>query len=76
MKKLIISAPVFIVCFMAVYLIASYFPGAQIKLSAPPEVYFIRNFVKLWPLKSAVSGAVSFVVSGIVCSKMKLKRSR
>lgn len=68
MKRIVVSVSVFIVCFIAVYLIASYFPGAQIKLSAPPEVYFIQNLKKLWLLKSAVSGVVSLVASGFTYS--------
>ncbi len=71
MKKIIVSVFVFVVCFIAIYLIASYFPGMQIKLSAPPEVYFIENLKKLWFLKSAISGAVSLVAGTLIYIKIK-----
>ncbi|MBQ8762870.1 MAG: hypothetical protein IJZ07_02050 [Clostridia bacterium] len=71
MKRIVIYVAVLVFCFAAVYLMISYFPGAQIKLSAPPEVYFVENLKKLWFLKSAISGVVSLVVSGITYYKIK-----
>ncbi len=71
MKGIIISVLVFIICFAVLYLMISYFPGAQIKLSAPPEVYFVENLKKLWFFKSAISGALSFAASGIIFFKIK-----
>lgn len=71
MKKIIVSALVFIVCFVAAYLIASYFPGMQIKLSAPPEVYFIRNLIKLWHIKSTIAGVISLAAGTVIYKKIK-----
>ena len=71
MKRIVISVAVFVVCFVAVYLMISYYPGMQIKLSAPPEVYFIRNLIKLWHIKSAIAGAISFVAGTVTYKKIK-----
>ena len=71
MKRIVISAAVFGAMFTVTYLVLSYFPGTMIKLSAPPEIYFIENLKKLWFLKTVISSAVGLIASAVTYKELK-----
>lgn len=71
MKRIVVSAAVFAAMFTVTYLVLSYFPGAMIKLSAPPEIYFIENLKKLWFLKTVISSAVGLIASAVTYKELK-----
>ena len=71
MKKALIFIPIFAAVFILAYLVVSYLPGYMIKLSAPPEIYFIHNLKKLWGLKSIISGSLGLLAGGFTLIKLK-----
>lgn len=65
MKKMIISLILFVVVFIATYLMLCYWPGFRIKLYAPPMEYFVESVKHMVFFKTLVSAVVGLLAAGI-----------
>jgi hypothetical protein len=63
MKKSLLSILIFIIAFVATYIIVCYFPGMMIKLQAPPKEYFIENLKHMAPFKSVIAFLVGVIAA-------------
>lgn len=66
MKKKIVSAVLFIIAFIAAYLIICFaIPGMRIKLEAAPLEYFIKSITHMVFIKTAASLIVALIIGSI-----------
>ena len=65
MKKILLSVVLFIVSFMAVYLIICYLPSMRIKLAAEPMEYFVASIKHNMEFKMLASSACGLLISFI-----------
>ncbi len=64
MKKPITSLIIFVVVFIAAYLMLCYWPGFRIKLYAPPMEYFVESIKHMVVFKALVSVVVGLLAAG------------
>jgi len=66
MKKKLVSAILFIIAFIATYLIICFaIPGMRIKLEAAPMEYFIKSISHMAFIKTAASLIVALIIGSI-----------
>lgn len=66
MKRLVVNSLIlFIVVFLAIYLIFGYLPSFRIKLAAPPMEYFAESIKHMVGFKTLVSVVVGLLVACI-----------
>ena len=74
MKKKTISLAVFLIVFIALYLIICFaIPGMRIKLEATPMEYFVKSITYMVFFKTMVSLAVALIFGAIPMAFMKKK---
>lgn len=63
MKKKIVSVALFLIAFIATYLIVCFgIPGMRIKLEAAPMEYFLKSVTHMMFFKTMVSLVVALIV--------------
>lgn len=65
MKRILLSVVLFIVSFVAVYLITCYLPSMRIKLAAEPMEYFVASIKHNMSFKILVSFVCGLLISFI-----------
>lgn len=66
MKRMILSAVLFLVVFIGTYLIVCFLiPGMRLKLDAEPREYFIACITHMVGFKAAVSAVAALVVGAL-----------
>lgn len=66
MKRMILSAVLFLVVFIGTYLIVCFsIPGMRLKLDAEPREYFIACITHMVGFKAAVSAVAALVVGAL-----------
>jgi len=73
MKKILISLAIFLITFIATYLIICFaIPGMRIKLDAAPMEYFFKSITHMAFFKTIVSFVIALILGAIpLCLRKK-----